>query len=649
MRTLVNDEATHEAVVRAFDEHLLRRAGPETEVLFWFSGHGSRVPDQGGEREELDSTFLCADSRLDGRLGEYDLVDDEFNCLLRALMERTPHVVVVTDSCHSGGGMRGESELVARSVPAGRNPLEPQRLEDFWPEGIALETGELDPERYLHIAACAPNQLAFEHAYQDLDGNLRRQGALSFFLLDGLEHCAPGTTWRQLADEAAVRVATRYPAQTVWYEGALERKVFGGGFAAPPAGFLGRHFGSRVTLEAGRLHGLQRGTRLEVRANLAGPEEAPLGEIEVYQVEAGSAAARWVEAPDGLELGTPLRAAVVGRPAASHPLRVHASPALAQLLDEDYAEPADYPETAQLFLTESELGLLQLRDASSHRIWSEPAGRDSTRADALSHALRRELLRQSIFRLPDEPGSLKVEARFRPPTEVEARRFAALPVAHIEPLEHGARGEMLATGGPSKTTPTLTMLELRNADERPLHVMVFSLPESRRYDTVQLAVEPIWPVKVHLARENRIEPGGRVHIPVGLVASDEWDLDRPLRDRYLVIATPEWHDFSSFLTDTRGSSGSPALPGPLSRAFAKRATRGVQLAPASEELWGIQAVDLLVERAEPDAEPAQLSEPERQHEAPPPPTATARSRAPWPTTASGAPRVACARRAPGSG
>lgn len=605
IRVLLNGEATHEAIVRAFDEWLLRRATAETEVLFWFSGHGSSVPDLDGEREERDSTFLTADSRHAGMHGEFDLVDDELNSLLRALTQLTANVVVVTDSCHSGGGVRGDSVSMVRSVAAGDRALDRKRLDAFWPTDLELESGELDPSRYVHIAACGPRQLAFEHSYSDVDGALRRQGALSFFLLDTLERCEPGSTWRQVADEAAVRVSTRYPAQSVWYEGDLDRPAFGGGFAAAAKGFLARHLGRRVLLQAGQLHGLQRGSRLSVRRNLDGADGDPVGQVEVTRVEATSAAANWISGTPELELGTPLRAVVVGRPSASRPLRVYVPEAIDVALDEDFAVNSDHPETAQLLVSRSLLGILQLTDAGGHLVWEGDKPGDAEGAPELNAVLRKELLRQSLFELPQEPGGLQVDAHFESPTAAETARFG-LSSASPTRLDKSARGEQRAMGGESGDSPTLAILVLRNSAELPLFCTVFSLPESRRYgETDQHAVEPIWP-PLSRARDNRIDPGEEVRVPIGVVASKEWQLERPLRDRYLVIALPQWADFTEYITNTRGASQRDDLPAPLRSALARSASRGVQPAPVGGKPYGIRAVDLLVAPLRPESETEEL-------------------------------------------
>ena len=43
IKTLIGPQATHKAIVTTFHDHLIKRAGPDTRVVFWFSGHGSRV------------------------------------------------------------------------------------------------------------------------------------------------------------------------------------------------------------------------------------------------------------------------------------------------------------------------------------------------------------------------------------------------------------------------------------------------------------------------------------------------------------------------------------------------------------------------------------------------------------------------------
>src|SRR5439155_22511304 len=86
---LTNAEATHQGIVESFDRRLIARAGAVTEVVFWYSGHGSRTPDvsgkAGAEMDGKDETLVAYDSRTNGADGARDVSDDELRSLLLAL------------------------------------------------------------------------------------------------------------------------------------------------------------------------------------------------------------------------------------------------------------------------------------------------------------------------------------------------------------------------------------------------------------------------------------------------------------------------------------------------------------------------------------------------------------------------------------
>src|SRR5262249_1599147 len=140
-----------------------------TEAVFWFSGHGSRIPDasgkSGAERNGLDSSYVAHDSRKNGARESFDLSDDELYSLVRALAARTSRITILTDSCHSGGGMRGLAPKTVRSAEHGGRPITAKSVEAFWPHDVEfLDDG--DPRRlpfpYVHLAACAEDELANE-------------------------------------------------------------------------------------------------------------------------------------------------------------------------------------------------------------------------------------------------------------------------------------------------------------------------------------------------------------------------------------------------------------------------------------------------------------------------------------------------------
>ncbi len=111
---LSDTSATHSAIVKAFQSHLIAQAKHNDIIVFYFSGHGSKMKDRSvDEIDNLDETIVPHDSRDPG--GKvFDTSDDEINGLLDLLSEKTKNITFSFDSCHSGTAVRG-SEL-ARTI-----------------------------------------------------------------------------------------------------------------------------------------------------------------------------------------------------------------------------------------------------------------------------------------------------------------------------------------------------------------------------------------------------------------------------------------------------------------------------------------------------------------------------------------------------
>ncbi|MEQ9552679.1 MAG: caspase family protein [Coleofasciculus sp. G3-WIS-01] len=69
IRKLLNQEATRQAIIEGFQQHLCQ-AGSEDIVLFYYSGHGSqaKTPTEFWhlEPDRLEETLVCYDSRAEG-------------------------------------------------------------------------------------------------------------------------------------------------------------------------------------------------------------------------------------------------------------------------------------------------------------------------------------------------------------------------------------------------------------------------------------------------------------------------------------------------------------------------------------------------------------------------------------------------------
>lgn len=606
IRLLRNSEATHEAVVRGFQDHLIDRATPETEVVIWFSGHGSRVPDRSGrgqaERDRLDSTWVLHDSRSGSADGAYDFCDDELRALLVALTSITPRVLVVTDSCHSGAVVRDADAGSARAAPPGRLPLDIARLRPFWPAGLEIhEDGRgpvLEARSYVHVAACGADQVARELTVETESGSVRH-GALSWHLIHALEEAQPGARIGSLVDRAAARLARDVLGQTAQAEGALDRRLFRGDFAPSPPGFAARSLGNgRVRVAAGRLHGLSEGARLRFMDRRG---ERVLGEGRVERLLPDLAFAR-IESADGTSLEDGGRAIEAEGDLRALELWSEAvEGALGIWPRDELAESwlgADVPEGLVLAtdrhagtrLESTEEGFIEWRSPEGLLLWkgSLPS-KGADHRQGWDQAIRDEHRYRSLVELAAEDSEFALEGSFVAPSESEltSLRSRARPAYGAEELaDRGPGGAVLARPSPDGEI-SMAVLEVRNPHARDLHLAVVSVAEDRSRHLV-------WPLA---ARHADVLPAGEtLRIRIGVVRDPSWPLDRPMLDRYLIIATPRAADFSTVEHNepTRGPGGD-SLPEALRRALSGDVTRGVDR-PRSEggEGFGLTIRDLAV-------------------------------------------------------
>ena len=615
---LENEAATAEGVVRAFEQHLLRRAGPSTEVVVWFSGHGSRVPDRSGvagaELGQLDSSFLAWDSRRGGRSGEYDLGDDLFRSLVAALSERTERILWVSDACHSGASLRGGALPEAvRSAPVGERSIDPKLFEPFWPASVPLledrEEFGSGRARYAHVAACAPDQLAQEVRVVGSDGVPVRHGALSWFLCLALEDAQPGASIQRVAQEAAVRLTSEVPSQSVWCEGVIERELFGSGFARRATGFIARVRSGRLWFQAGAAHGLRVGSRLEVLDNA---DDAQLATARIERLTALEGLAVFEDGSSAGELeGRVLRVVEVARPEGVDELAVHAEgEGMRALLERVAGLRLTALEDAELVLAPRG-GRLRLgtREGFTLLLADLPAQDTSERSELTRELERRIAIERrfrALFDLASQPGQYRLEVSFLEPTveQVETARAdlersaggsepgaSALGAARIRARapEAGsaASPEWICEG---EAEQLLGLIRIRNPYERDLHVAVLSVFEDRSRNL-------IWPRKHE--RDNVIAAGQERTVRFLAVEPASWPLERPARDRYLVIATEGPADFSSLEEESqlRGASSAPGaseLPGVLREAVEARAVRGGRERDVADKGWGVTHADLWI-------------------------------------------------------
>jgi hypothetical protein len=97
------DENATLANVKAQMRWLTKDVGPKDRVFFYFSGHGTQVPDQNGdEADGLDEAMVLND--IDGKSYNGLYIDDDFGEALKQIPSQ--NIIVMVDACHSGTGTK---------------------------------------------------------------------------------------------------------------------------------------------------------------------------------------------------------------------------------------------------------------------------------------------------------------------------------------------------------------------------------------------------------------------------------------------------------------------------------------------------------------------------------------------------------------
>ena len=111
--TLIDEKATRQGILEAFEEHLIKQAKPEDVVVYHYSGHGSLVRDpdpiivsSSRDKSGLNGTFVPIDSELPSSQGGVvqDIMGHTLFLLMSAL--KSENVTAVLDSCYSGAATR---------------------------------------------------------------------------------------------------------------------------------------------------------------------------------------------------------------------------------------------------------------------------------------------------------------------------------------------------------------------------------------------------------------------------------------------------------------------------------------------------------------------------------------------------------------
>ncbi|HEY4972431.1 MAG TPA: caspase family protein, partial [Steroidobacteraceae bacterium] len=218
IHTLQDENATSTNVIAEFNGWLKQGVQPGDRVVFYFSGHGSNIPDERGDQDDDASQVLVThdvkrihDSAGHASLGGV-LPDFRIAELLAAIPSR--NVLFIVDSCHSGTVTRsfnlsnhslGSTPVYVKSYNYPGMPAPPPHAVT---RGLATTKERKEPQwdahaNYIAITAAADNQ----EAIGTMDG-----GVFTLGLTDSMKrHTGEGNspTPKQLRDDADAYIRSK--------------------------------------------------------------------------------------------------------------------------------------------------------------------------------------------------------------------------------------------------------------------------------------------------------------------------------------------------------------------------------------------------------------------------------------------------------
>ncbi|KYC43826.1 caspase [Scytonema hofmannii PCC 7110] len=301
IRTLLNQDATRQAVIDGFRQHLCQ-ASCEDVAFFYYAGHGSQeqAPQEfwAIEPDRLDETLVCYDSRC---LGGWDLADKELAKLIAEVAEKKTHIAIILDCCHSGSGTRGdlEGETAIRKTSTDKRKRPLDSFIFSLSEADKL-SATLSPEnnpsgwnfpkgKHIVLAACRDSETAKEY-YVDEEP----RGAFSYFLIDTLKKANGSLSYRDLFKRTNALVRSQVDAQSPQIEATelsdLDQPFLGGAIAHRTpyfTVFYDRNYGWAI--DGGAVHGISQPVGDETTILALFPFDTPTEELRQLSTAVGEA------------------------------------------------------------------------------------------------------------------------------------------------------------------------------------------------------------------------------------------------------------------------------------------------------------------------------------------------------------------------
>lgn len=216
VKLILGSEATYDGFVNGL-KWLGSVTQPEDTAVIYFSGHGSRIPDQPplDEQDGMDECFVLYHTKP---VSDYQtalrerilMVDDDFNKLIKPIPARKK--IVVVDSCHSGTISRdvgsGSAKLVSKYYPL-MDAATGKELPHLRSKSTPTNYGN-DSEALL--SACLDDQVAYEDQG-------KQAGLFTYSLLEAIQAGAGNLEQafekaKQITEQQTKQFASQYGGST---------------------------------------------------------------------------------------------------------------------------------------------------------------------------------------------------------------------------------------------------------------------------------------------------------------------------------------------------------------------------------------------------------------------------------------------------
>jgi uncharacterized caspase-like protein len=198
---LLTDNDASKINIKSAITNMVLSAGEDDVCLFFFSGHGSRIPDGDGDEGKSDhyDEVICPYDTT-GYL-ENVISDDE----LGGWLSTCPgNVVVILDTCMSGGFVKGVEGTI-KTVPNPRVSKDAVAKKHFG-EGLVERlkqrpiSRDLNQAGYVVLMACGEGDYAYE--FEALEN-----GVFTYYVVDGLSGLADVNSNNEVSAEESFNYA----------------------------------------------------------------------------------------------------------------------------------------------------------------------------------------------------------------------------------------------------------------------------------------------------------------------------------------------------------------------------------------------------------------------------------------------------------